>query len=80
VAGTVVMPAFRLTLLGIAIGAAGAVFTRRLVAGLLFGVTPTQPLVLAAVGAVLLLAGGAAAAIPARAAIRVDPAAALLER
>jgi putative ABC transport system permease protein len=62
---------------GIAVGLAGALALTRLLANLLFGVTPTDPATLAA--AVLLLASIAAVAsyLPARRALRVDPAVAL---
>ena len=61
-------------------GVAGAVLTRRMVAGLLFGVTPTEPALLAGVGIILMLTSAAAAVIPARRATRIDPATALLDR
>jgi putative ABC transport system permease protein len=65
--------AFILTLAGIGIGAAASVGLTRLIAQLLFGVTPTDPVTFAAVA--MLLAGVALAAsyLPARKAAQLDP-------
>lgn len=62
-----------LALLGIALGAGGALLATRLLRGLLFGITPTDPLVFG--GVALLLAGTALVAswLPARRAARLDP-------
>jgi putative ABC transport system permease protein len=57
---------------GLAIGVAGAVGTGRLLAGLLYGTPPTDPGLLAAVCAGLLVIAGLATIIPARAAARID--------
>jgi putative ABC transport system permease protein len=59
--------------MGLALGVAGALALTRLMATLLYGVTPTDPMTFGAV--VALLAGVAALAcyIPARRATRVDP-------
>jgi putative ABC transport system permease protein len=67
----------RLTLLGIAIGLAGAAVSGRLIAGLLFGVKPHDPLTVAV--AAVLLAGVALLAcyIPAQRATKIDPVVAL---
>jgi putative ABC transport system permease protein len=62
-----------LTALGIAIGGAAAVALTRVLAGMLFGVSPTEPGVFAAVAALLVVVAGLAAWIPARNASRVDP-------
>jgi predicted permease len=67
----------RLTLAGIAIGLAGALALGRVVESLLFGVSPGDPLALAAVAAALLAVATLAAWIPARRATRVDPVVAL---
>jgi ABC-type lipoprotein release transport system permease subunit len=50
---------------GVVAGAAVAFFASRAVAGFLFEVTPTDPLSLVAAGGALLLAGLAAAVVPA---------------
>lgn len=66
-----------LTLLGVCIGLAGAAVSGRFIAGLLFGVKPTDPLTLAV--AVVLLAAVALLAcyIPAQRATKIDPVVAL---
>jgi predicted permease len=58
---------------GIVIGSAIALASGRLVAGLLYGVSPTDLLSLAIVASVVLVASAAAGAIPAIRAARVDP-------
>jgi putative ABC transport system permease protein len=58
---------------GIAIGAPLALAGSRLVSSLVSGVTPTDPLTLMLVAAVLLAVGAAAGFVPARRASRIDP-------
>jgi putative ABC transport system permease protein len=65
--------------LGIAGGIALALLTGRLVASLLYGVRPGDPVTIVVVAAGLLFAATAAALIPALRAGRVDPVAALRE-
>ena len=60
--------------LGLAFGLAAALALGRLVEGLLFGISPRDPLTLAVVALVLLSAAAAAACGPARRASRLDPA------
>jgi len=60
-------------LLGLVAGAAGAVMIGDALAGLLYGVTPHDPMTLASVAAVFLIVSSAACLIPARRAMRVDP-------
>jgi ABC-type antimicrobial peptide transport system permease subunit len=79
VARSFVQPAIVLAAAGVAIGVAGALLTRQLVAGLLFGVTPTEPATLGVVAISLILTSAFAAVIPARHAARVDPAIALMD-
>jgi putative ABC transport system permease protein len=67
----------KLTLLGIAIGIIAALALTRLMASLLFEVTPTDPTTFAAVAILLAIAAFAACYIPARRATRVDPMVAL---
>jgi len=61
----------------LAVGLAGALFAARLLRGLLFGVTPHDPVTLGAVAFVLAAVGVAACWLPATRASRVDPATAL---
>ena len=58
---------------GVILGVAGAWATTRALSGLLYQIEPTDPLTFAAVIVVLLLAGLAAATIPANRASRIDP-------
>jgi putative ABC transport system permease protein len=64
---------------GLLAGAAGALLLRHSVAGLLFGVRPTDPLVIGASLAVLVGVALLACALPARRATRIDPVAVLSE-
>jgi predicted permease len=64
-------------LTGIIVGAILALAAARAMAGLLFGVTSTDPLTFAGVGLLLLATAAAACYIPARRATRVDPMVAL---
>ena len=63
--------------IGLGAGLAAAVSLRMLAKPLLYGITPTDPLTLAAVSLVLLSAGALAAWLPARRAARLDPVRAL---
>ncbi|MGE0811853.1 MAG: ABC transporter permease [Vicinamibacterales bacterium] len=63
--------------LGIAVGLAGAVALARSMTSLLYGVTATDPLTLAAVSLLLAAAALGAAYLPALRATRIDPAAVL---
>ncbi|MGE0351766.1 MAG: ABC transporter permease [Gemmatimonadales bacterium] len=63
--------------LGLGLGLGGAVFATRLLGGMLYGVTPTDPVTYAGITLILLLAAGLAAALPAWRASRVDPMVAL---
>jgi predicted permease len=62
---------------GLAAGAAVSIVLGRLLGALLYGVTPADPITIAAVAAVLGIVGVAACYLPARRATRVDPAIAL---
>jgi len=66
-----------LTLGGLALGLLAAALVTRLLAGLLFGVTPLDPAAFAAAPALLLPIAALACLIPARRAASVDPAEAL---
>ena len=67
----------RQALAGSAAGVAGALLLSRLMAGMLYGVRPTDPVTFGAVALVLGLAALLAICIPARRATRVEPVAAL---
>lgn len=58
---------------GIGIGVVGAFGLTRLVASLLYNVTPTDPASLGAVAVLMLAVAAAAAYLPARRATKVDP-------
>jgi ABC-type antimicrobial peptide transport system permease subunit len=77
VLGMLVGEGMRLAFLGLGLGAALAVAATRLLGGLLYGVSPTDPATYAAIVAVLALAALTASWLPARRAIRVDPSRAL---
>jgi putative ABC transport system permease protein len=62
-----------LTLIGIVIGLVGALAISRIIASLLFGITPTDSLTLAVVSLIAAIAALLACLIPARRATRVDP-------
>jgi len=63
----------RLTLIGLGIGILGAVALTRFMKSLLFGVTPTDPIVLAAVALLMTAVVSLACLMPAIRAIKVDP-------
>jgi len=63
----------RLALAGIAIGSLLAFGVAQSLRGMLFAVTPADPLVFVAVPAALLVTAAAACAVPALRASRVDP-------
>jgi len=62
-----------LAMAGAAVGLVGSVIVSHLMAGLLYGVMPTDPLTFAGVTLVLTVVALAACYIPARRAMRVDP-------
>jgi ABC-type antimicrobial peptide transport system permease subunit len=64
---------------GFALGAVGAIVLRRGLESQLFGVGAGDPLVIAAVSALLAIVATAACALPARRATRIDPIVALSE-
>lgn len=67
----------KLVLIGVAIGSAAAFLLNRLMAGLLYGISATDPLTFGAVAIVLLGVAAAACYIPVVRALRVDPMVAL---
>jgi ABC-type antimicrobial peptide transport system permease subunit len=66
-----------LSAVGAAIGLVMTVAVTRLLAALLFGVAPHDPVILGAVVVILLVVGALASMIPALRAARVDPLTAL---
>jgi predicted permease len=75
----VIRRALALSAGGLIAGLVGAVWLGRYLTALLFEVTPTDPLTLAAVAGILLAVTSVAAAIPAARATRIDPLQALRE-
>jgi ABC-type antimicrobial peptide transport system permease subunit len=75
--GLVLAQGARLVAIGLVLGLLLALASGRILEGLLFGVTARDPLILAAVTAVVALATFFACYIPGRRAVRVDPIAAL---
>jgi ABC-type antimicrobial peptide transport system permease subunit len=73
----IIWQGMRLVLIGLALGVAGSLVLTRLMAGLLYGVSSTDPLTFGAVACLLALVALAACYIPARRAMRVDPIASL---
>jgi putative ABC transport system permease protein len=75
--GLVVRQGLAFVLLGTGVGVAGALALTRVLGGLLYGVSATDPLTFVAVPVVLTTVAMLATALPARRAARVDPARAL---
>jgi putative ABC transport system permease protein len=73
----VLLEGARLAAAGLALGFGGALAATRIVAGLLFGIEPTDRVSFGLASAVLLLVAAAATYLPARTASRLSPTAAL---
>jgi len=73
----VVGQGFKLTLIGLVIGIAGALALTRFLSTMLYAVEPTDPLTFIAVSLILTAVALAASYIPARRATKVDPMVAL---
>jgi predicted permease len=70
----------RMTLIGITLGVAAAIALTRLMAGMLFGVKPFDPVTFTSVSLLLCLVALFACYIPARSAMQVDPMEALRQQ
>jgi putative ABC transport system permease protein len=77
VLGLVMGQSALLSVAGVVIGLAGAMWTTRYLQGLLFGLTPLDPATFIAVALLFLTVATAAAYVPARRATTVDPSIAL---
>ncbi|MFI5228219.1 MAG: ABC transporter permease [Gemmatimonadales bacterium] len=77
VLGMVVGRGLRLAAIGVVIGLAASLALTRVMSGVLYGVTPTDPLTFGGVALTLLAVAALASAIPAFRAARVDPLTAL---
>jgi predicted permease len=73
----VVWSGTRVVLIGVALGLIGAILASRAIESFLFQTPPADPLVLASVATLLILAGLSASYLPAYRASRVDPAVSL---
>jgi putative ABC transport system permease protein len=71
--GTVVREGLSLAIAGAAVGLVGALVVTHLMAGLLYGVRPTDPLTFLGVAILLMGVALLASSIPARRATKVDP-------
>jgi predicted permease len=69
----VISDALHPTIVGLALGLAGAIAVRRVMASLLFGIGPGDPLTFAAVSTLLVVVALVSSALPAYRAAQVDP-------
>jgi predicted lysophospholipase L1 biosynthesis ABC-type transport system permease subunit len=76
---SVALASVKLALIGVAVGLAGALLLTRLLRSLLFDVSPSDPLVLLGVSALLVVVALAASYLPARRAAQIEPVIALRE-
>ena len=77
VGGLILRQGLGLALAGVALGIVGALGGARAIEGLLYSVSPADPMVYSALAALLLSIAALACYVPARRAMRVDPMAAL---
>jgi putative ABC transport system permease protein len=73
----VVRQGMKMAFVGLVLGLVGAFFVSRVLIGMLYGISPTDPLTFTGVSIVLLVVALLACLIPARRATRVDPIVAL---
>ena len=71
------MDGVKVSAAGVAVGLAAALVLTRVLADMLFDVSPVDPLTFAAVGGALIAAAAMAAWVPARRATRINPVVAL---
>jgi putative ABC transport system permease protein len=76
---TILRQGLALALAGAGVGLVGALIVSHLMAGLLYGVSPSDPLTFMSLTVVLVIVALAACFIPARRAMRIDPIVALRE-
>ena len=69
----IVIPGMLLTACGIVLGSGAAFALTRLMSGLLFGVSPTDPVTFVSIAALLVMVALAGCYFPARRAMKVDP-------
>jgi putative ABC transport system permease protein len=69
----VVAQGFKWTVIGVAVGIAGALALTRMLSSLLYSVKPTDPLTFIGVTLILIAAALLASYIPARSATKVNP-------
>jgi putative ABC transport system permease protein len=69
----VLSQALKLTLAGVAIGLGAALALTRFMSSLLFGVSPTDPVIFVFISLLLIAVSLFASFVPARKAIKVDP-------
>jgi ABC-type antimicrobial peptide transport system permease subunit len=74
VVGMVLRQGVALTIIGAALGLAGASMLTRVLRGQLFGISTTDPMTFVAVPAILVVVAMIACVVPARRALAVDPA------
>jgi predicted permease len=77
IARLIVGQGLRLSIAGVIIGLGGALAVARLLQGLLFSISATEPVVYASLALALLVVGTFASYVPARRAMRIDPISAL---
>lgn len=77
IVGLVLREALSLAGAGVLLGAAGALMLSRLIAGMLYGVEPTDPATFVGLALAVLVVAVVAAAVPAVRALRIDPVVAL---
>jgi predicted permease len=73
VQGMIIRETLTLALIGVAVGVPCGIASSKLIAGMLYGVSPHDPLTLFAVSLVLLGIAAIAGLVPARRAMRLDP-------